>query len=204
MTGSNHEPGQASPGLPTRIVPHRRLGENLPPHASQSPCINESIPRGKSPMKLRLPALLLALGLQLPLTAHALPACSRDRSASNAQKIACLVLSSFTARHLAASKRLAELQRSDSSFLDENSATTLDILQNAAVSSGRYSRSSVSIWNCTGTGAAGSCTSTTRTLYFCHNTSNMVYHLDSNSSGSCSRMAEDKDKPQPPKSGGAK
>jgi hypothetical protein len=149
-------------------------------------------------MKLRLLALALAVGLLLPLAAHALPACRNDRTSSNAQKIACLVVTSFANRHLAASKRLAELARSDSSFMDENSGTTLDILQNAAVSSGRYTRTSVSIWNCTGTGTEGSCTSESKTLYFCHNSGNRVFHLDSNSRGTCPRSAED-DGGQPPK-----
>jgi hypothetical protein len=149
-------------------------------------------------MKRSLAALSLILGLLVPLAAHALPACRNDRTSSNAQKIACLVVTSFANRHLASSKRSAELARSDSSFMDENSATTLDILQNAAVSSGRYTRTSVSIWNCTGTGAVGSCTSESKTLYFCHNSGNKVFHLDSNSRGTCPRSAEE-DGSQPPK-----
>jgi hypothetical protein len=149
-------------------------------------------------MQLRLPALSLALGLLLPLSAHALPTCSTARTATNPQRIACLVLPTFWDRHLASTKRLAELQRTASSFLDENSGTTLDILQHASVSSGRYSRSSVSIWNCSGTGAVGSCTAATMTLYFCHNTANKVFHLDSNPSGRCSQTAESDGQPPKP------
>jgi hypothetical protein len=149
-------------------------------------------------MQLRLPALSLALGLLLPLTAHAIPTCSAARTATNPQKIACLVLPPFWGRHLASTKRLAELQRTASSFLDENSTTTLDILQNASVSSGRYSRSSVSIWSCSGTGAVGSCAAATMTLYFCHNTANKVFHLDSNPGGRCSQTVESSDQPLKP------
>lgn len=147
-------------------------------------------------MKLRL--LAFAFALMLPLAAHArIPDCPRSPT-TNSQKIACVVSSSFWTRHIAGSKRLAELSRIQSTYLSETSDTIANTLRAASLSRGRY-LASVALWECTGTGAVGSCTDiSSKTLYFCHNAQNKVFHLDSNVRNTCPTTAEAEENTAPP------